>query len=82
MRRECGNHNFGNIRMFSCLATTARWGRRAPPETCAGRAVLRRRRCGRDCLKTRAVIFVNDPIFDMMHFDEVPRRIRWCKNEF
>jgi len=28
------------------------------------------------------VIFVNDPIFDMMHFDEVPRRIRWCKNEF
>jgi hypothetical protein len=36
----------------------------------------------RDCLKTRAVIFVNDPIFDVMHFDEVPRRIRWCKNEF
>jgi ATP-dependent exoDNAse (exonuclease V) alpha subunit len=33
-------------------------------------------------VKSAGVKFGNDQIFDMTHFDEVGRRIRWSKNEF
>jgi hypothetical protein len=36
----------------------------------------------RGCVKSAGVKFGNDQIFDMTHFDEVGRRIRWSKNEF
>jgi hypothetical protein len=34
------------------------------------------------CVNSAAANFGNGPIYDMTHFDEVGRRIRWSKKEF
>src|SRR6185369_8589584 len=36
----------------------------------------------RGCVKSVGALFVNEQKFDMAHFDDVSRWIRWSKNEF